>query len=230
MNREQALIITSFSQEPFNFTCPLNERIILPPYSRIGLKQLVISPYWLLDQANSNAQGAADTGSALFFVCLQGLGSGNNPAYFGIFGENQKIDDLVLAMIPYNVTDDGAGNIEHKYRENHQFNNPLMISLNNANPIELDSLTMVLRTKDGTMYSADSFIDNTEYGGYAPGNDTALSNDAGATYQRIYAQLIFDTLPNLSTDWVKPSLQQDMRLQHGEELQELATDITNDNS
>tara|TARA_R110002012_G_scaffold96818_5_gene233117 strand:- start:10773 stop:11462 length:690 start_codon:yes stop_codon:yes gene_type:complete len=229
MNREQALIITSFSQEPFNFTCPLNERIILPPYSRIGLKQLIISPYYLLDQGNMNAQGDDVTGDALFFICLQGLGSGNNPAYFGIFGENQKIDDLVLAMIPYDVTDDGAGNIGHKYRENHQFNNPLMISLNNANPIELDSLTMVIRTKDGTMYSSDTFIDTTEFGGVAPGNDSALAGATG-TMQRVYAQLIFDTLPNLSTDWVKPSLQQDMRIQHGEELQELATDITNDNS
>ena len=67
MNREQALIITSFSQEPFNFTCPLNERIILPPYSRIGLKQLIISPYYPLDQGNMNAQGDDVTGDALFF-------------------------------------------------------------------------------------------------------------------------------------------------------------------
>ena len=228
MNREQSLIITSFSQEPFNFTCPLNERIILPPYSRIGLKQLIISPYYFLDQNGMNAQGDEATSDALFFICLQGLGSGNNPAYFGIFGENQKIDDLVLAMIPYNVTDDGVGNRAHKYRENHQFNNPLMISLNNANPIELDSLTLVLRTKDGTMYRSDTFVDTAEYGGVAPGNDSAMTNAVG-TMQRVYAQLIFDTLPNLSTDWVKPSLQQDMRIQHGEELQAVATDLTNDN-
>lgn len=205
MNSNQSVLISSFSQEPYNFQCSFNQDIILPAFSRVSLHSITLSMEVLQTQTNSNLSPLA-SGSGHLFVCLEGPGIGNTPTSLGPFGVNRNMTGIVLWDSFDTQTD----------TETYEPHNLAYVSLNNMSEIRLNDLRIVLRVGNGDRYTSDTYLTPTD--SPLDGNDN--------NWSRTYLRLSFDRLPNMSVQTVSNPAQ-DLVLNSGQAQATRAIEIVN---